>query len=85
MKLETCYHACSAGDTLHGEHTSPSRKLVLHMLHGNGFCGRTYSPMLETLTQDFDLFLRAMCKATAISITAGAFTAGIGPPCDQKR
>lgn len=57
MKLKTWYHPCSAGYTLRGEHSLPSGKPVLHFLHGNGFCGRTYSPMLETLAEDFDLFL----------------------------
>lgn len=57
MKLETWHHACSAGYTLRGEHSPPSGKPVLHMLHGNGFCGRTYSPMLEALAGNFDLFL----------------------------
>ncbi|MGC8383167.1 alpha/beta fold hydrolase [Pseudomonas aeruginosa] len=30
---------------------------MLHFLHGNGFCGRTYEPMLRLLAEDFDLWL----------------------------
>jgi pimeloyl-ACP methyl ester carboxylesterase len=50
-------HACSAGFTLRGEHSLPSGKPVLHFLHGNGYCGRVYWPMLEQLEADFDLFI----------------------------
>lgn len=50
-------HASSAGLTLRGEHSVPSGKPVLHVLHGNGFCGLTYWPLLEQLMPHFDLFL----------------------------
>lgn len=50
-------HSCSAGFTLRGTHTEPSGKPVIHFLHGNGFCGRTYEPLLNLLGRDFDLFL----------------------------
>jgi pimeloyl-ACP methyl ester carboxylesterase len=30
---------------------------LLHFLHGNSFCGLVYKPMLETLSQHFDLWL----------------------------
>ena len=30
---------------------------MLHFLHGNGFCGRTYEPLLRLLAADFDLWL----------------------------
>lgn len=43
--------------TLHGWLTPPSGKPVIHFLHGNGFCGRTYEPMLRRLAEDFDLWL----------------------------
>ena len=57
MLLVPWSHACSAGFTLRGWHTPPSGKPLLHFLHGNGFCGRTYEPMLKCLAADFDLWL----------------------------
>lgn len=57
MQLESWYHSCSAGYTLRGEHSPPSGKPVVHFLHGNGYCGRTYEPMLARLAPHFDLFL----------------------------
>ena len=45
------------GFTLRGYRTETRGKPVLHMLHGNGFCSRMYQPMLQHLTDDFDLFL----------------------------
>lgn len=57
MLLLPWSHACSAGFTLRGWHTPPSGKPLLHFLHGNGFCGRTYEPMLQCLAVDFDLWL----------------------------
>ncbi len=57
MQLQAWYHSCSAGFTLRGEHSLPSGKPVLHFVHGNGYCGRTYEPMLARLTPHFDLFL----------------------------
>ncbi|MDP3847009.1 MAG: alpha/beta hydrolase [Pseudomonas sp.] len=57
MLLLPWSHACSAGFTLRGWHTPPSGKPLLHFLHGNGFCGRTYEPLLRLLAADFDLWL----------------------------
>ncbi|MBS7662672.1 alpha/beta hydrolase [Pseudomonas lalucatii] len=57
MHLESWSHACSAGFTLRGWHSPPSGKPLLHFLHGNGYCGRVYEPMLERLAEDFDLWL----------------------------
>jgi pimeloyl-ACP methyl ester carboxylesterase len=45
------------GFTLRGYRTQASGRPVLHMLHGNGFCSRMYQPMLQQLTQHYDLFL----------------------------
>lgn len=45
------------GATLRGWCTPPTGKPLLHVLHGNGFCGRVYEPMLERLSDDFDLWL----------------------------
>lgn len=43
--------------TLRGWCTPPTGKPLLHVLHGNGFCGRVYEPMLQQLADDFDLWL----------------------------
>ena len=57
MQLLPWSHDTSAGFTLRGWHTPPSGKPLLHFLHGNGFCGRTYEPLLRLLAADFDLWL----------------------------
>lgn len=57
MHLYPWSHPTSAGFTLRGWHSAPSGKPVLHFLHGNGFCGLTYAPMLRVLAEDFDLWL----------------------------
>lgn len=57
MQLIQWTHTCREGFALRGWHTPPSGKPLLHFLHGNGFCGRTYEPMLRHLAQDFDLWL----------------------------
>lgn len=57
MSLSPWSHSCSAGFTLRGWRSEPSGKPLLHFLHGNGFCGRTYEPMLRLLAEDFDLWL----------------------------
>jgi len=57
MTLLPWSHACSAGFTLRGWHSPPSGKPLLHFLHGNGYCGRVYEPMLACLAEDFDLWL----------------------------
>lgn len=57
MHLLPWSHPTSAGFTLRGWHTPPSGKPLLHFLHGNGYCGRVYSPLLHALCEDFDLWL----------------------------
>jgi pimeloyl-ACP methyl ester carboxylesterase len=57
MLLLPWSHACSAGFTLRGWRSQATGKPLLHFLHGNGFCGRTYAPMLQLLATDFDLWL----------------------------
>ena len=57
MNLHPWSYATSAQLTLRGWHSTPSGKPVLHFLHGNGFCGRVYTPLLEQLSADFDLWL----------------------------
>lgn len=57
MILHPWSHPCSAGFTLRGWHSEPSGRPLLHFLHGNGFCGRAYEPLLRRLAADFDLWL----------------------------
>lgn len=57
MHLIPWEYQCSAGFKLRGWRSEPSGKPLLHFLHGNGFCGLTYTPMLELLSQQFDLWL----------------------------
>jgi len=57
MDLQPWSHASSAGFTLRGWHSPPSGKPLLHFLHGNGYCGRVYTPLLQLLAEDFDLWL----------------------------
>jgi len=57
MNLHAWSHPCSAGFTLRGWHSMPSGKPLLHFMHGNGFCGRAYEPMLSHLAEHFDLWL----------------------------
>ncbi|KAF1051567.1 MAG: 2-(acetamidomethylene)succinate hydrolase [Stenotrophomonas maltophilia] len=57
MHLSAWTHASSAGFILRGWHSEPSGKPLLHFLHGNGFCGRAYEPLLRQLANDFDLWL----------------------------
>ena len=58
MQLERWEHSSSVtGTRLRGWRSPPSGRPLLHFLHGNGFCGRVYEPMLERLAVDFDLWL----------------------------
>lgn len=57
MNLQAWSYTTSAQLTLRGWHSPPSGKPVLHFLHGNGFCGRVYTPLLQLLSADFDLWL----------------------------
>ena len=57
MQLIPWSHRTSAGFTLRGWHSAPTGRPLLHFLHGNGFCGRTYEPMLARLAEHFDLWL----------------------------
>jgi len=57
MQLQHWSHLTRAGFNLRGLHTPPSGRPVIHFLHGNGFCGLSYRPLLERLAEHFDLFL----------------------------
>jgi len=58
LNLERWQHADpDHGLTLRGWCTPPRGLPLLHVLHGNGLCARTYAPMLEPLAERFDLWL----------------------------
>ncbi|MDX1538796.1 alpha/beta hydrolase [Arsukibacterium sp.] len=57
MDLIPWHYPTHFGFTLRGYYTKPSGKPLLHMLHGNGFCSRTYLPLLQHLQLHFDFFL----------------------------
>lgn len=57
MQLQPWSYSSRYGVTVRGLHSVPSGKPVLHFLHGNGFCGLTYQPMLAQLSAHYDLFL----------------------------
>lgn len=57
MRLISWNHDTGAGFTLRGWHSPPSGKPLLHVLHGNGFCGRVYEAMLKPLSRHLDLWL----------------------------
>lgn len=57
MRLQRWSFQSQYGFTLRGQHSVPSGKPVLHMLHGNGFSSLTYQPLLQRLVPYFDLFL----------------------------
>nr|WP_282435225.1 alpha/beta hydrolase [Pseudoalteromonas arctica] len=45
------------GVIIRGQRTRPSGKPVIHFVHGTGFSGLTYWPMLSQLTDYYDLFI----------------------------
>lgn len=57
MDLQSWSYSTSAQIVLRGWHSPPTGKPVLHFLHGNGFCGRVYTPLLQQLSSHFDLWL----------------------------
>lgn len=57
MQLIPWHFTTRFGFTLRGYHSQPSGKPLLHVLHGNGYCSFMYQPMLEQLSQHYDLFL----------------------------
>lgn len=56
-ELEPWSYQVRAGFNLRGWRTQFSGKPIIHFLHGNGFCGLTYLPMLKPLMDDFDLLI----------------------------
>jgi pimeloyl-ACP methyl ester carboxylesterase len=57
MQWTAWQHPTSEGFTLRGWHSRPRGKPLLHFIHGNGFCGRVYEPLLRRLHPHFDLWL----------------------------
>jgi len=57
MQFHPWSHRTPAGYTMRGVHTPPSGRPLIHFLHGNGYCGLSYAPLLERLGAHFDLFL----------------------------
>lgn len=58
LLVERWEHASPVtGTVLRSWRSPPSGKPLLHFLHGNGFCGRVYEPLLQRLAADFDLWL----------------------------
>jgi pimeloyl-ACP methyl ester carboxylesterase len=56
-KLEPWSYQVRAGFNVRGWRTRFSGKPIIHFLHGNGFCGLTYLPLLEPLMEDFDVLM----------------------------
>lgn len=57
MQLIPWSHESSEGFTLRGWRSPASGRPLLHFLHGNGFCGLAYQPLLMHLGEHFDLWL----------------------------
>ena len=57
MALKAWSYQTDLGFTLRGWFSEPTGKPLLHFLHGNGFCGLTYWPMLALLEEHFDLWI----------------------------
>jgi len=57
MKLLPVEQSVDAGITIRGWRSESQGRPLLFFLHGNGFCGPVYSPMLRELQKDFDLLM----------------------------
>lgn len=53
--LQPWHHTTSRGLTLRGANTPLTGKPVVHFLHGTGFSGLTYWPLLRRLLPQFDI------------------------------
>ena len=56
-QLEPWSFQIEPGFRMRGWRTEFSGKPLIYFLHGNGFCGLTYLPMLKALIDDFDLII----------------------------
>ena len=57
MVLFPFEHKLSSGIVLRGWQTENRGRPLIFFLHGNGFCGRTYEPMLTIAAEQYDLLL----------------------------
>jgi len=57
VTLESWTFRTSAGHRVAGYLTPASGKPVLHFIHGNGYCGLVYEPLLSRLSLHYDLFI----------------------------
>lgn len=57
VTLECWSYRTRAGHRVSGWFTEPSGKPVLHFIHGNGYCGLVYQPLLSHLSEHYDLFI----------------------------
>lgn len=57
MQLQPWSYQSAQGFELRGWHSQPTGRPLLHFIHGNGFCGLTYRPLLALLSEHFDLWL----------------------------
>lgn len=57
MTLKSWSTPTSAGHRVSGWMSPPSGKPVLHFIHGNGYCGLVYQPLLSRLSLHYDLFV----------------------------
>jgi len=57
MKLFPVEQPVDAGTTIRGWRSESQGRPLLFFLHGNGFCGPVYLPMLRELQKDFDLLM----------------------------
>ena len=47
----------AAGHRVSGYHSEPSGRPVIHFIHGNGYNGLVYWPLLRRLHEHYDLFI----------------------------
>lgn len=55
--LQPWHYTTSTGMTLRGQHTPVTGKPVLHFVHGTGFNGLVYWPLLRRLVNDVDIVI----------------------------
>lgn len=55
--LERWEFPATDGKILRGWHSPGSGKPLIHFVHGNGYCGLVYAPLLHYLSEHFDLFI----------------------------
>lgn len=56
-RLQPWEYEVSGGFTVRGLYTPPTGRPVIHFVHGNGYCGMVYEPVLTHLARYYDLFI----------------------------